>query len=298
MRSKIVTPTLTIFNKDYRINEEGNKKLINYLIENGVDGLAPLGSAGEFPFISFEEKKKLIDIYANEVKERVQLIVGTSSMDFNETVELSNYAYEKGADGVLVIPPYYFGMSQEEGFHYYDELAKQTKANIYIYNFESRSGFNISADNVVKLIEKHNNIAGLKDSTGDANHTKEIIYKVLNVKEDFEVYSGFDEHFLINTIAGGSGCISAISNILPKYWSELIKVTNERNCEAVFTKMKEIDKLMELYSIDSNFSLLFKKILNDQVFKCNTYTFFPFENLEENKYKKALEILKDLNLLK
>lgn len=110
MRSKIVTPTLTIFNEDYRINEEGNKKLINYLIENGVDGLAPLGSAGEFPFISFEEKKKLIDIYANEVKERVQLIVGTSSMDFNETVELSNYAYEKGADGVLVIPPYYFGM--------------------------------------------------------------------------------------------------------------------------------------------------------------------------------------------
>lgn len=298
MKSKIVTPTLTIFNEDYSINEDQNRKLINYLIDNGVDGLAPLGSTGEFPFISLEDKKKLIDIYTEEVKGRVQLIAGTSSMNFEETLELTNYAYKKGANNVLVIPPYYFGMSQEEGFHYYDELAKNTKANIYIYNFEARSGFNISADNVVKLIEKHSNIVGLKDSTADANHTKEVIYKALKVNKDFEVFSGFDEHFLINVISGGAGCISAISNIVPKYWSGLVKATNERNCDEIFKKMKEIDKLMGLYSIDSNFSLLFKKILNDKVFKLNTYTYFPFENLEENKYKKALEILDDLNLLK
>lgn len=298
MKSKIVTPTLTVFNEDYSINEEENRKLINYLIDNGVDGLAPLGSTGEFPFVSFEDKKKIIDIYTDEVKGRVQLIVGTSSMNFEEALELTNYAYNKGANNVLVIPPYYFGMSQEEGFHYYDELAKNTKAGIYIYNFEARSGFNISADNVVKLIEKHSNIIGLKDSTGDANHTKEVIYKALKVNKDFEVFSGFDEHFLINAIAGGAGCISAISNIVPKFWSDLVKSTNERNCDEIFRKMKAIDKLMGLYSIDSNFSLLFKKIINDKVFKCNTYTYFPFENLEENKYKKALEILDDLNLLK
>ncbi|MBU5668229.1 dihydrodipicolinate synthase family protein [Peptoniphilus sp. MSJ-1] len=298
MRSNIITPTVTFLNEDKTINIEDNKKLINYLIDNGVDGLAPLGSSGEFPFISFEEKKKLIDLYVKENNKRIKLIAGTSSMDFEETIELSNFAYDLGVDGVLVIPPYYFAMSQEEGFHYYDELAKNTKANIYIYNFEARSGFNISADNVVKLIKKHKNIKGLKDSTSDAEHTKEVIYKSHMINKDFEVYSGFDNHFLINAISGGSGCISAISNIIPSYWAKLVSAVNNKKFDDVTKKMREIDSLMKLYSVDSNFSLLFKKIINEKEFKCSTYTFFPFENIDEDKYKHGMSILNNLGLLK
>lgn len=298
MNSKIVTPTLTFLNEDKTINIEDNKKLINFLIDHGVDGLAPLGSTGEFPFIKTEEKKKLIELYAKENNNRVKLIVGTSSMDFEETIELSNFAHKLGADGVLVIPPYYFGMSQEEGFHFYDELANNTNANIFIYNFEARSGFNISADNVVRLIEKHTNIKGLKDSTSDAEHTKEVIYKAHEVDKEFEVYSGFDNHFLINSISGGAGCISAISNVIPGYWSDLVNAVNNKDFDAVVTKMREIDSLMKLYSVDSNFSLLFKKILNDKVFKCSTYTFFPFENIDEDKYRYGMSILNDLDLFK
>lgn len=298
MRSKIVTPTLTFLNEDKSINIEDNKKLINFLIDNGVDGLAPLGSTGEFPFIKLEEKKKLIDLYVKENNNRVKLIVGTSSMDFEETLELSNYANDLGVDGVLVIPPYYFGMSQDEGFYYYDELAKNTKANIYIYNFEARSGFNISADNVAKLIEKHNNIKGLKDSTSDAEHTKEVIYRAHEINGNFEVYSGFDNHFLINSISGGAGCISAISNVIPSYWSDLVSAVNNKNFDDVVSKMREIDSLMKLYSVDSNFSLLFKKILNEKVFECSTFTFFPFEKIDEDKYKYGMSILENLNLIK
>lgn len=290
MKCKIITPSVTIFNEDETIDYDGNKKVIEFLIENGVDGIVPLGSTGEFPDMSFEEKKEFLKFYLEEVDGRVEVLAGTSSMNYDETVELSNYALELGANGVLVIPPYYFGMSQEEGFRYFDKLAEDVKGNVYIYNFEARSGFNISAETVTKLAIKHKNIKGMKDSTASVAQTKECIFKVLEHRPDFEVYSGFDNHFIPNVMAGGAGCIAAISNILPELWSNWIKETKAGNFDKIVDIQNKIDDLMKLYSIDSNFSLLYKKLMKERGLDINTTTLFPFDLIDDDKYEKAKEI--------
>lgn len=290
MSYKILTPTITVFNEDETIDYEGNKKVIEFLIENGVDGVVPLGSSGEFPDISFEERKRFLKFYLEQVNGRIDVLPGTSSMNYNEVVELSNYAFESGADGVLVMLPYYFAISQEEAFKYYDRLAGDVKGDIYIYNFFARCGFDIDADTLTKLAIKHKNIKGMKDSTTSVSHTKECIYKVLEHRPDFKIYSGFDDHFIPNIMAGGAGCIAAISNILPDLWSRWIKETKEGNFDKIVEIQKKIDDLMQLYSIDSNFSLSFKKLMKERGLDINTTTLFPFDLLDDDKYTKAKEI--------
>lgn len=293
MKAKILTPVVTIF-KDGKIDYEGNKNVINYLIDNGVDGIVPLGSTGEFTCLSFEEKKEFIKFYAQEIKGRVDLIPGTGSLIFEENVELINLAHELGSKGSLVLPPFYYGISQEEAYHFYDKLAESTKGNIYIYNFKARTGFDMDAETALKLAKKHSNIIGMKDSTDDLAHTKSVIYKVSKEVPEFEVYSGFDDHFIPNVIAGGAGCIAALSNIRPKLWSEWVSSYNNKDFDKVVQITKKFDKLMFLYSIQSNFSLLFKKIMIEEGLEINETTMFPFENIEDELYELAIDKIKSI----
>lgn len=295
MRATIYTPTVTIFNDLGEFDFEGNRKVIEYLIEGGVDGLVPLGSTGEFTTLSLSEKKEFIKFYVETVNERVQVLPGTGCMDYDKTVELSNYALSLGVKGVLIIPPYYYALSQDEGFKYYDKIAENVNGDVYIYNFKARTGFDISPETVLKLAKKNKNIKGMKDSTADIAHTRNVLLKVLPERPDFEIYSGFDDQFIPNVIAGGRGCISAISNIYPKLWSEWVQAVNNNKFDTIQTIGNKIDKLMELYDVQSNFSLLFKKLMVEEGVEINTNTLFPFENIKNDNYEKALRIVKGAN---
>ncbi len=295
MKATIYTPTVTIFNDLGEFDFEGNRKVIEYLIEGGVDGLVPLGSTGEFTTLSLSEKKEFIKFYVETVNERVQVLPGTGCMDYDKTVELSNYALSLGVKGVLIIPPYYYALSQDEGFKYYDKIAENVNGDVYIYNFKARTGFDISPETVLKLAKKNKNIKGMKDSTADIAHTRKVLLKVLPERPDFEMYSGFDDQFIPNVIAGGRGCISAISNIYPKLWSEWVQAVNNNKFDTIQTIGNKIDKLMELYDVQSNFSLLFKKLMVEEGVEINTNTLFPFENIKNDNYEKALRIVKGAN---
>lgn len=290
MKAKIITPTVTIFDDKGNIDIEGNKLLIKHLIDNGVDGAVPLGSSGEFTAISLDEKKKLIKLYVDESKGRLDLIPGTNSLNFDECVDLSNYAISLGVKGVLILPPFYYGISQAEVFHYFDVLAQRVKGDIYIYNFPARTGFDMSADTTFSLAKKHKNIKGMKDSTANLSHTKEVILKVKDLRDDFEVYSGYDDHFVPNVIAGGNGCIAAISNFEPKLWSDWVAAINEGSFHDVKAIGNIIDRLMPLYSVEMNFSHIFKKFLIDDGLNISEYTIFPFEDLDNKDYEFAKDL--------
>ncbi|MEQ3346981.1 dihydrodipicolinate synthase family protein [Peptoniphilus senegalensis] len=290
MKAKIITPTVTIFDDKGNIDIEGNKLLIKHLIDNGVDGAVPLGSSGEFTAISLDEKKKLIKLYVDESKGRLDLIPGTNSLNFDECVDLSNYAISLGVKGVLILPPFYYGISQEEAFHYFDVLAQRVKGDIYIYNFPARTGFDMSADTTFSLAKKHKNIKGMKDSTANLSHTKEVILKVKDLRDDFEVYSGYDDHFVPNVIAGGNGCIAAISNFEPKLWSDWVAAINDGSFHDVKAIGNIIDRLMPLYSVEMNFSHIFKKFLIDDGLNISEYTIFPFEDLDNKDYEFAKDL--------
>lgn len=294
MSYQIISPTVTILDDNGKIDLEGNRKVIEYLLENNISGFAPFGSTGEFTEFSIEEKIELIKLYVELAKGKAPVIAATGNINFNKTLELSKKAIEIGVDGCLVLPPYYFAMSQEEAYDWYSTLAKEVNGDIYIYNFPARTGFNIEADTVVKLVENYENIVGIKDTIGDPEHTKEIIYKVKKIKPDFKVYSGFDNQFMPNILAGGDGNISAFSNIVPELWMKWIKAAEDKDYDLVTKMQRTFDNMMPLYSIKPNFSKLFKELMKFRGLDINTNTIFPFNDLTKEELEVGKKIIKSV----
>ena len=137
--AKIIAPVVTIFNEEEKPDYAGNKKVIDFLIEGGLDGILVLGSAGEFPDLNEQERLDFFRFYAEYVNGRVELLAGTGCIRYADTLALSNAVYELGYTP-MVISPYYFEMDQEKLFVYYDRLAKDVKGDLYLYNFPPRTG--------------------------------------------------------------------------------------------------------------------------------------------------------------
>lgn len=286
---KIITPVVTIFDEDEKPDYEANKKVIDFLIEGGVDGILVLGSTGEFTGLTKEEKKDFFKFYAEYTNNRVELYAGTGSMNFNDTLELSNDTHDMGYAASMVIGPYYYGLDQEKLFIFYDKLAKSIKGELYIYNFPARTGHSISPDTVKKLLENNKNIIGIKDSVSEPNHTNLICLKAEAHK--FTAYSGFDDQFLYNISSGGNGCIGGLSNIVPEIWRELVKSANNKDFNKSLRMSYLIHKLMPLYDMDSNFSLLFKKLMVYRGVDISPKAIFPFNQINDEVYINAKNLL-------
>ena len=195
------TPVVTVFDEKEKPDYEGNKKVIDFLIEGGVDGILVLGSSGEFTRLTKQQKHDFFKFYAGYTAGRTKLYAGTGSLNFEDTVALSNEVNEMGYEGAMVIGPCYYALDQEKIFVYYDTLAKSIKGNLYIYNFPARSGHSIAPETLKKLVENNTNIKGLKDSVSEPNHTNELMLAVEG--HEFEMFSGFDDQFLYNLTSGG-----------------------------------------------------------------------------------------------
>lgn len=295
MKSKIFTPVVSIFNDNEEFDIDGNIKVMEYLIKGGVDGIVPLGTTGEYASLHLNKKIEYLNKYIEAVNNRVELIIGTGSVNYKDIVTLSNHIFNQNLHnikGVLVISEFYYNMSQNDFYNYYSYMAESINGNIYIYNYPDRTGNSIEADTIVKLVQNFNNIVGLKDSVSDFSHTKEILEKVLKVKNDFEVFSGFDNQFLDNKKYGGYGGISAISNFAPDLWNEWVKASNNNDEYNIKKCGDKIDGLMKLYSLESNPQKVFKEILKYYGIDINTRCIFPFNNLKEETMKTAIELLK------
>ncbi len=289
---EIIVPVVTVFDKNEKPDFEENKKVIDFLVEGGVDGILVLGSTGEFTVLDYEDKLKFAKDYYDYTNGRVDLYFGSNCPSFEDTVKLSNEAIKIGYKGVMVIGPYYFGTDDEKMFIYYNELAKKVDGDIYIYNFPARSGYSISGETYAKLVKENNNIVGLKDSVMDPLHTNRLLRSTEDKKT--KVYSGFDDQFLYNLSTGGAGCIGALSNLVPDLWSDLIKATKEKNFDKVCKLSTLIHKLMPLYDLDSNFSHLFKRLMAVRGVDISSKSIFPYNQLSEEVYEKGKKILEDV----
>lgn len=293
MKYEIITPLLTSIQDDGNIDIDGTLNLVEYVIDGGVDGILPLGSAGEFTAFTFEQKRKFLTEIIKKVDKRIKVLAGTTSLVPQETVDLSNEVIKCGADGVVILPQFYFGLNDEEAYEYFSYMAENIEGDIYIYNYPARTGYNISIDVVLKLIEKYPNIVGLKDTIAETGHTQELISKARLVRYDFKVYSGFDNQFTANIAAGGSGCISGFSNIRPRLWADWVKAANDNNLDEIHKYQKIINKMMDIYAIQTNFSNVCKNVLKREGMKINTKCMLPYDKITEDEIDRAFEILKD-----
>lgn len=202
----IVTPF-----KDGEVDEEALRKLIEFQIENGTDGIVPCGTTGESATLSHEEHERVIEIAVEVVNKRVPVIAGTGSNSTREAIRLTKHAYEVGADGALMVSPYYNRPTQEGLYQHYKAVADEVPIPIFPYNVPSRTGSNILPETVARL-SKISNIVGIKEATGDLKQVSRVIELC---DDDFIVLSGDDFTVLPLLAVGGKGVISVTSNVAP-----------------------------------------------------------------------------------
>ncbi len=291
MNCNYITPAVTPFDENRRLDTEALEGLYDHLIRGGVDGILVLGSIGEFFAIPVESKKELIRLAVKHVNGRTKVLVGTASMDVNETIELSKYACNQGADGVVVISPYYFSLSNESVEEYYDLVAKECPGDLYLYNFPDRTGYDLSPRVTLNLLRKHKNIAGYKDTIPGMDHTRELIKLIKPEFPEFKIYSGFDDNFAHNVISGGDGCIGGLSNLVPGLCSSWVKAFKNNDIKSVSEIQRKIDHLMDIYQVGKPFVPYIKKAMAIKGIPVKDYCSFPLPEATQQDISRIKEIL-------
>ncbi len=209
----IVTPFI-----DGQIDEQGLVDLIEFHIANGTHGIVPCGTTGESATMSHDEHHRVVELTVKTVNGRVPVVAGSGSNSTSEAIDLTRHAKEAGVDGVLMVSPYYNKPSQEGLYHHYKAVAEAVDIPIILYNVPSRTSSNILPDTVARL-SAIDNIAGIKEATGDLNQISEVIRLC---PADFAVLSGDDFTSMPTVLVGGTGVISVTSNVAPKDMAQMM----------------------------------------------------------------------------
>jgi 4-hydroxy-tetrahydrodipicolinate synthase len=258
-----------------------------------MDGLAVFGTSGEFPHLSLTEKKKLIKAASPVIRNRAEYIVGTGSMDITETIELSNFAFENGADSVIIVSPFYYGLSDDSIFDYYSKAAEEIKGNIYLYNFPDRTSYSIKPQTVLDLARKHHNIIGIKDTVPEMGHTVDIIRTVKPEFPDFQIFCAYDNNFAYTVLSGGNGCVGILPNIAPKLFARWAKSAREKDFDVLTELQKKVNHMMDILWFHSPFLATTKAVLKDKgIFAKDTMT-FPFLGYPDNKREELRRFMEE-----
>ncbi len=210
----IVTP----MNADGSVNFESFKKLIEFQIENGTDAIIVCGTTGEASTLSHEEHLEVIKYCVDVVNKRVPVVAGTGSNCTNTAIYLSTEAEKLGADGLLVVSPYYNKATQNGLYAHFKAIADSVKIPVILYNIQGRTGVNMTPATIVRLCEECENIVGVKEASGNISQVAKI---AALGKGKVDIYSGNDDQIIPILSLGGKGVISVLSNIAPRQTHEI-----------------------------------------------------------------------------
>ncbi len=294
---KYITPAVTPLNADGTIDAQGLKSLYDFLIRGGTDGILALGSIGEFFALTMEQKKDFIKQAVRCVDGRVPLIIGTGDTVMEHVTELSSFAIAEGADAVIAVPPYYFPLSAESIEKYYDTLAQSISGKLYLYNFPDRTGYEIPAEVIRRLALRHPNIVGCKDSVSGMNHTRETIKAVKPERPDFEIYSGFDDHFAHNALSGGDGCIGGLFNVAPEICRAWRDAVNHGDLSTIGIIQRKIDRLMDIYAVGVPFVPFIKRAMELRGVGIRAFPAAPLRSPSQEDDRKLMAIMKREGIL-
>ena len=242
-RPKGVMPAMvTPFNKDESINEENLRNLVNFLIEQGVTGLVPVGTTGEFVNMTFEERLKVIEIVVDEANGRVPVIAGTGETGTKIVVDATNAAANIGADAVLIVTPYYLKPKAKGLYDHYYTITEKTDIPIVLYNIPPCTGVELPWSVVEDLVDIEN-IVAIKDSSGDYKYFSALLEKV---SDKISVLIGWDENVLGALAGGAAGCILGSANVFPKIWLEIYDHVKNNHLQEAQTLQKKVQKLARL----------------------------------------------------
>lgn len=236
----IITP----MNADGSINYDGFAENIEFQIANGTDAIIVCGTTGEASTMTDEEHIECIRFAVEKTAGRIPVIAGTGSNDTKYAVELSKIAQEKGADGLLLVTPYYNKASQKGLVAHFTAIADAVDIPIILYNIPGRTGVSIDM-NTYKILGQHKNIVAVKEASGNISYTSKLIAQCGDL---LDVYSGNDDIIVPMMSIGAKGVISVISNIMPKETHEITQLCLANNCEeAAKLQMKYLELINNLF---------------------------------------------------
>jgi len=245
-----VAPALvTPFTDDDDVDEAAFRTLIERQIDKGVSGLVVLGTTGENPTVSSAERRRLVDTAVNTADGRVPVIVGTGTNNTEKSVAYSTAAVEAGADGLLVVGPYYNKPSQSGFVAHVEAIADAADAPIILYNVPSRTSFNIEAETVLHLADEVPSVVGVKEASGDLAQVGDILH---HRPDDFAVYAGDDEITLPLLAMGGDGVVSVISNALPEQMSSMVRAGLDGDFATARTRHFDLLPAMRACFLETN----------------------------------------------
>ncbi|MBP2172558.1 4-hydroxy-tetrahydrodipicolinate synthase [Methanococcus voltae] len=238
----IITPF-----KEGKVDFEGLKSNIDFLIENGVSGIVPVGTTGESPTLTSVEHNQVIEKAVEFADGRVKVIAGTGSNSTAEAMEFSEHAEDVGADGILLISPYYNKPTQEGLKRHFGAIAEATNIPMVLYNVPSRTALNIEPETVKYLYNEYDTVQAVKEANPSMSQVSEI--KDLC---DINILSGNDELTLPIMALGGSGVISVVANIVPKEFVEMVELAKAGKFAEAQKIHYELFPLMKSMFLETN----------------------------------------------
>jgi len=231
---------ITPFKND-KLDDETYIKLIHFHINNGTNGLVPAGTTGESPTLSHNEHERVIELCVKESNGKLPVFAGTGSNSTEEAISLTRHAEKIGANGALVVTPYYNKPTQEGLYQHYKAINDRCGIPILIYNIPGRSVIDMTVDTMARLYELKN-IVGVKDATGDLDRVDQTLKKL---GKDFLQLTGNDDNAFEFNKKGGEGAISVTANIAPKFCSDFQRYSNLKNKDQNIEEAKKLNKILQ-----------------------------------------------------
>ena len=279
----IITP----FKKSGEIDFGAYRSLIDFYVNNGINYLVVLGTTGESNSVNFEEKDKIFECVVKSNRGRLPLVAGFGGNNTQKIVnEFSNFDM-KNFSAILSVCPYYNRPSQEGIYQHFSHIANATPLPLILYDVPSRTGVSISNQTIFKLLEKFENIVGIKDATGNISKGLELLK---NSPKNFHVISGDDLTALELVLNGGSGVISVVAGAFPLEFSNIINLAKENKTQEAAQKFKKIKNIIELLFKEGNPAGI--KALLSIMGYCKNILRLPLTPVNMNLYFEIKEKLK------
>lgn len=218
--------TITPFTQDDILDEEGLRANIDWYIKEGIHGIACTGSTGEFVALTEQERKRIVEITIDQVNNRVPVLVGTCGCTTRDTIKWSKHARDAGADGIMIVHPYYHRPDDDELYEHYKKIAQAVDIPIMLYNNPFTTGVDASPELVARLAKEFDNISYVKESSGSIRRVQDIIRLA---GDDMTVFCGDDTLAFESFVLGARGWIAASANLIPKKCAQLFELVEKGN---------------------------------------------------------------------
>lgn len=287
-----IVAMITPFRENNQIDEEGIKELVEFHINNGTTAIVPCGTTGESPTLTHDEHKKVIELTIKASAGRIPVIAGTGSNSTAEALDLSVSARDMGADGVLLVIPYYNKPTQKGLFLHFKTIAEQVDIPAVVYNIPSRAGVNLLPSTLAELAELKN-IVAVKEASGNLEQMAEIMYLC---GDKITLLSGDDKLIMPVMSIGGKGVISVVANIIPDKVASLIKAFKEGDCEEALEIFQNIVYPLSRSMFYETNPIPVKTAARLMGLPSGTLR-LPLSDMEENNFKMLEGDLKRFGLL-